>query len=105
VVLLNDLFTSTLQNNRRTDPAGTLDLRAGALGRNLFNVGYDRPLPLLDFTLGGVFGYPYNLNKTRIPRPCRQGKWSWRGCSMQLQGLVTKGDHMNLQRYRILLNP
>jgi hypothetical protein len=38
---------------------------------------------LLDLTLGGVYGYPYNLNKTRIPR---RRKWSWRVCSMQPQG-------------------
>jgi len=73
-----------VQNNRPTDPAGTLEK---ALERNLFNVSHDRPLPLLDFTLGGVFGYPYNLNKTRIPR---RRKWSWRGCSMQLQGKLKK---------------
>ncbi|MEI9475145.1 MAG: hypothetical protein WCO26_01010 [Deltaproteobacteria bacterium] len=52
--------------------------------RNLFNVRHDRPLPLLDLTLGEVRGYPYNLNKTRIPR---RRKCSWRVCSMQLQGL------------------
>ena len=68
-------LTSLLRNNRQTDPAGTLDLRAGALERNLFNVRHDRPLPLLDLTLGGVRGCPYNLNKTRIPR---RRKWSWR---------------------------
>jgi hypothetical protein len=77
------LLSSTLQKNRQTDPAGTLDLRAGALERNLFNIRHDRPLPLLDLTLGGVNGYPYNLNKTRIPR---RRKWSWRVCSMQPQG-------------------
>ena len=69
-----------------TDPAGPLDLRAGALERDPFNVRHNRPLPLLDLTPGGVCGYPYNLNKTRIPRRCKQGKWSWRVWPMQLQG-------------------
>ena len=68
-----------------TDPAGTLEK---ALERNLLNVKHDRSLPLLDLTLGEVRGYPYNLNKTRIPR---RRKCSWRVCSMQLQGLETPG--------------
>ena len=78
------ISTSTLQKNRQTDPAGTLEK---ALERNLFNVRHDRPLPLLDLTLGEVRVYPYNLNKTRIPR---RRKYSWRVCSMQLQGLRFK---------------
>jgi len=60
-----------------TDPAGTLEK---ALERNLLNVEHDRPLPLLDLTLGGVHGCPTNLNETRIPR---RWKWSRRVCPMQ----------------------
>jgi hypothetical protein len=62
------LFTLTLQTVPQTDSAGTLTLRAGALEPNLFNVRHKRSLPLLDLPLGEVCGYPYNLNRTRIPR-------------------------------------
>jgi len=44
-----------LQKIAMTDPAGTLEK---ALGRNIFNVKHDRPLPLLDLTLGEVLDDP-----------------------------------------------
>ncbi len=76
-----------------TDPAGTLagtgskasnkpwtclrEAASAKAGRNLFNVEHVRPLPLLDLTPGEVLGYPFNSNKTCIPRRClpagRQG--------------------------------
>ena len=79
-----------LQKLTMTDPAGTLGALAGsrriaaghfpkALERNLLKVEHDRPLPLLDLTLGEVHGYPSNLNETRIPR---RWKCSRRGCPM-----------------------
>jgi hypothetical protein len=40
-----------------------------ALWRNLLNTNHQRPLPLLDLTMGEVFHYPFNSNKTRIARP------------------------------------
>ncbi len=60
-----------------TDLVGTLKK---ALERNLLNVEHIRPLPLLDLTLGEVLGYPFNSNKTRIPR---RWKCSHRVCLLQ----------------------
>jgi hypothetical protein len=48
------------------------------LERNLFNVRYDRPFPLLDLTLGGVYGYPYNRNPAEggtFQGPASRGKF------------------------------
>ena len=69
-----------------TDPAGTLDLRAGALERDLRKVKHSHTFPLLDLTLGEVLDVPSDSGKTRIPRRCKQGKCSRRVCPMQLQG-------------------
>ncbi len=44
-----------------TDLAGTLEK---ALERHPLNVKHDRPLPLLDLTLGEVPGYPSDVNKS-----------------------------------------
>jgi len=60
-----------------TDPPGTLE---EALERNILKVEHDRPLPLLDFTLGEVLGYPFDSNKTRVPR---RWKCSRRVCPMR----------------------
>jgi hypothetical protein len=60
-----------------SDPAGTLEK---ALERNIFNVKHDRPLPLLDLTLGEVLDDPSDSNKTRIPR---RWKCSRRVCPIQ----------------------
>jgi len=58
-----------------TDPPGTL---AKALERNLLNVTYDRPFPLLGLTLGQALGYPSDSNK-----PAFQGVGSVPGGSAQ----------------------
>ena len=62
--------TSMLQKNHHDRLGGNTGPASRALERNLFNVRHDRPLPLLDLTLGEVPGYLYNFNKSRIPR-CR----------------------------------
>jgi len=40
-----------------------------ALWRNLLNANHQRLSPLLELTMGEVFHYPFNSNKTRIARP------------------------------------
>ena len=59
-----------MQKNHHDRLGGNTGPASRALERNLFNVRHDRPLPLLDLTLGEVPGYLYNFNKSRIPR-CR----------------------------------
>jgi hypothetical protein len=61
-----------LQKIAITDPAETLEK---ALERNLLNVEHDRLLPMLGLTLGEVFGYPSNSNKTRISRRWKCSRW------------------------------
>jgi hypothetical protein len=57
-----------------TNPAETL---GEALERNSFNAEHDRlpPAAGLDLTLGEILGYPYNSNKTRIPRRWKCSRW------------------------------
>ncbi len=74
-----------LQKNRHDRPAGNTETEREAklpkaLERNLSNVKHDRSLPLLDFILGEVLGYPSNSNKARIPR---RWKCSRRVCPIQ----------------------
>jgi hypothetical protein len=69
-----------LQDIAMTDPAGTLEK---ALERNISTGKHDRLLPLLNLTLGEVLDVPSDSNRTRSPRPCKQGKCSRRGCTMQ----------------------
>jgi len=72
-----------------TEPAGTLYLRAGALERDIPKLKHSPALPLLDLTLGEALDGPSDFKKTRIPRPCKQGKCSRRVCPMQQQGKMS----------------
>ena len=70
-----------LQKKAMTDSTGTLEK---ALERNLLKVKHHPPMvpPAagLDLTLGDVLGYPFDSNKTRIPR---RRKCFRRVCPMQ----------------------
>jgi len=65
-----------------TDPAGTLNLRVGALERNIRKIKHRHVLPLLGLILGGILDVPSDCRKTRVPRRCEQGKCSRRVCPM-----------------------
>jgi len=62
------------------DPEGTLNLRVGALERNIRKIKHRHVLPLLGLMLGGILDVPSDCRKTRVPRRWEQGKCSRRLC-------------------------
>ncbi len=73
----DEKLTLLLQKVTMTGPARTLEK---ALERDLLKVEQHHRITLLDIIFGEAQGYPFNLDKTRIPRRWKCSHWA---CPMQ----------------------